>query len=233
MRLDVFLAEQNKDLSRSRISDLIKRGFVLVDDKPVTKPGFSVLENHKVEIIKTDLLASRAGEKLEHALDAFQIPLRDLTIIDVGASTGGFTDLAIKSGAKHVYAYDVGRDQMVDYLKSHPQVSSFEETNILDVKVPENDLCLIDVSFTSVFPILKHLKNQTDTILFLLKPQFESEGQGLKKGILKDEKVLKRIMAKTTQTIIEIGFNVKGFTPSPIKGKDGNQEFLFLIQKGS
>src|SRR5690606_19756089 len=117
-----------------------RRGFVLVDGKTVTKPGFEVSGNETFEILKTDLLASRAGEKLEHAIDVFGLSLDGLTIIDVGASTGGFTDLSLKCGAKHVYAYDVGHDQMVDYLKNHPQVSNFEGTNILDVAIPENDL---------------------------------------------------------------------------------------------
>jgi len=232
MRLDIYLSEKNKDLSRSRISDLIKRGFVLVDGKTINKPGYEVTGNETFEILKSDLLASRAGEKLEHAVDVFGISLNGLIVIDVGASTGGFTDFSIKAGAKHVYAYDVGHDQMVEHLKNHPQVSNFEGTNILDVAIPLNDLVLIDVSFTSVFPILKYLKDYTKRILFLLKPQFEAEGQGLnKKGILRDEKVLKRIMEKNTKTIIEIGFKIKGFTPSPIKGKDGNQEFLFLIER--
>ncbi len=231
MRLDLHLANKHPELSRSKISDLIKRGYVFVDEKKITKAGFLVTDANHIEIKKEEIYVSRAGEKLVYALDVFNISLKDLNIIDVGASTGGFTDASLRRGAFHVYAYDVGKDQMVEQLKNHPQVTSFEETNILDVKLPNHDLCLVDVSFTSVLPILNHLSSQTDSIVFLLKPQFETEGEGLKKGILKDQKVLQKVLDKTIRHIHSLNFRIKGYTQSPIKGKDGNQEFLFYICK--
>ncbi|VEU82178.1 TlyA family RNA methyltransferase [Acholeplasma hippikon] len=232
MRLDVFLAENYSEYTRSKISDLIKRGFVTVNDKTVTKPGYEVIGTEDVKIVKEDIYASRAGEKLAHAIEIFSLNFKDLTVIDVGASTGGFTDVSLKNGAKHVFAYDVGTMQLLERLKNDERVTSLENTNILDVMVPENDICVIDVSFTSVLPILDHLKEQTNEIVFLLKPQFEATKDALnKKGVLKDQKVLSRIIEKTTKFITTIGYEVKGFTKSPIKGKEGNEEFLFYIRR--
>lgn len=232
MRLDVFLAEKYTAYSRSKIADLIKRGFVQVDKKTITKPGAEITGLEDVKIVKEDIFASRAGEKLDHAIHVFSLEFYDKTVIDVGASTGGFTDCALKNGAKHVFAYDVGTDQLIERLRLDDRVTSLENTNILDVKLPSNDICVIDVSFTSVLPILTHLKDQTNEIVFLLKPQFESEKDGLnKKGVLKDQKILQRIIEKTTKFVISIGFQIKGFTKSPIKGKEGNEEFLFYISR--
>lgn len=232
MRLDIFLSEKYNEYSRSKISDLIKRGYILVDNKVITKPGFEITGNEEIAIVKEEIFASRAGEKLDHAVHTFGLNLMDKVVIDVGASTGGFTDVSLRNGAKHVYAYDVGTDQLISRLKEDPRVTSFENTNILDVKVPLNDICVIDVSFTSVLPILEHLKDQTNEIMFLLKPQFESKKEGLsRKGVLKDQKILQRIIENTTRFITSIGYEIKGFTKSPLKGKEGNEEFLFLISR--
>lgn len=232
MRLDVYLAESQTDYSRSKISDLIKRGYITVDGIVQSKPGFEVTGQEVIKIEKEDIYASRAGEKLDHALNLFDISVKDYTVIDVGASTGGFTDVCLKHGAKHVYAYDVGENQLIERLLNDERVTSLEKTNILDINVPKNDLVVIDVSFTSVLPILTHLKLQTNEIIFLLKPQFETFKEGLnKKGILKDEKILKRIIEKTTQHIFSMGYQINGFTKSPIKGKEGNEEFLFYITR--
>lgn len=231
MRLDLYLANHKDIKTRSKASDLIKRGFIAVNGKVVKKAGYEINETDQIEVLTDTFFASRGGEKLLHALDAFGLSLKDLIIVDVGASTGGFTDVSLKEGAKQVYAYDVGKNQMIDALKHHPQVKSFEETNILDIELPEHDLCLIDVSFTSVIPILNHVSKTSKRILFLLKPQFETEGKGLKKGILKDEKMHQIVMKQTTKHITQLNYLIKGFVPSPIAGKDGNKEYLFYIER--
>lgn len=231
MRLDLYLANHKDIKTRSKASDLIKRGFVAVNGKVVQKAGYEINEGDQVEVLTETFYASRGGEKLIHALQAFSLSLKGLVIVDVGASTGGFTDVALKEGAKFVYAYDVGKDQMIESLKKHPQVESHEETNILDVQLPTHDLCLVDVSFTSVLPILKYLSNHSKRILFLLKPQFETEGKGLKKGILKDQKLHLKVMDQTTKHVTQLNYLIKGFVPSPIVGKDGNKEYLFYIER--
>ncbi len=231
MRLDLYLAKHKDIKTRSKASDLIKRGFIAVNGKVVIKAGYELNDDDHVEVLTDTFYASRGGEKLFHALQAFSLLLKDLVIVDVGASTGGFTDVALKEGAKFVYAYDVGKDQMIESLRNHPQVESHEETNILDVKLPEHDLCLIDVSFTSVLPILSYVATYSKRILFLLKPQFETEGKGLKKGILKDQKMHQMVMNQTTKHVTQLNYLIKGFVPSPIVGKDGNKEYLFYIER--
>lgn len=219
----------HEDITRSQFSDHIKRGFVTVNDKVVLKPAFEVEAADVVVFNKTELFVSRGGEKLTHAIEVFDVAIKDKVVIDVGASTGGFTQTALNYGAKHVFAYDVGSNQMVESLKNDPRVSSYEQTNILDVVIPPNDLCVIDVSFTSVLPILSHLKAYTKEMIILLKPQFETTKDKLKKGILKSEKEVASIIEKTTKHIKSIGFQIIGFTPSPITGKAGNQEYLIHI----
>jgi len=217
------------DITRSQFSDYIKRGFVTVNDKVILKPAFEVTTNDVVIFNKAEVFVSRGGEKLTHAIEVFDVSLKNKVVVDVGASTGGFTQTALNFGAKHVFAYDVGTNQMVDRLKKDPRVSSYEQTNILDVIIPPNDLCVIDVSFTSVLPILSHLKGYTNEMIILLKPQFETTKDKLKKGVLKSEKEVALIIEKTTKHIKLLGFQIIGFTPSPITGKAGNQEYLIHI----
>ncbi|WP_025725281.1 TlyA family RNA methyltransferase [Acholeplasma granularum] len=232
MRLDVYLTTKYPEYTRSKLSDLIKRGFVTVNGNQIIKPGFIVDSSMDIKLTKKDIFVSRAGEKLDDALDLFNLSVTNFTVIDVGASTGGFTQSVLSRGANHVYAYDVGKNQLDEKLKEDKRVTSFEETNILDVNVPSNDLIVIDVSFTSVLPILTHLSTQTSQIIFLLKPQFEGEIKHLKKGILKSEKIINQIIENTTKHINYLNYKIKGFTKSIIKGKEGNQEYIFYITKG-
>lgn len=229
MRLDKYLNQKYPEYTRSKYQDLIKRGHVLVNGKAIFKTGHQINENDNIVINKDIIYKSRAADKLKYALNIFNISLLNKIIIDVGASTGGFTDLSLKEGAKMVYAYDVGSNQMEESLIKNPKVKSFEKTNILSVLIPNNDICLVDVSFTSIIPILNHLKNQTNEILFLLKPQFEVTKKDLKKGILKDLKKHDLVLKKMIAYINDINYQIKGFTKSPILGKDGNIEYVFHI----
>lgn len=233
MRLDIFLNQKYPEYSRSKLSDFIKRGFVTVNDKVITKPGYIVHDLDEILLVKDDIFVSRAGEKINYAFDLFDMDLRDLYVVDVGASTGGFTQSAILRGAAHVFAYELGKDQMVLELKQDPRVTSYEGTNILDVLLPNHDLAMVDVSFTSVIPILNHLSQFSKEIIFLLKPQYEVDPSLLKNGILKEPKVVSRLIDKIYQTIRTLGYEVKGFTMSPVKGKEGNQEYIFYMTRGS
>jgi len=229
MRLDHYLVAQQMVRSRSQATDLIKRGLVTVDDKVITKTGFEV-DSQIIKIVEEPQFASRAGEKLLQAIIDFNISFRDKTVIDIGSSTGGFTDCALQYGAKEVYAYDVGTDQMIESLRLDPRVHCNEETNILDVKVPHADIILIDVSFTSIEPILKHLMGFEGEIIALIKPQFEAGHVFFKHGVLKDLKIHRKILEDVLQKVELMSFQINDLTKSGLKGKSGNQEYVLYLK---
>jgi 23S rRNA (cytidine1920-2'-O)/16S rRNA (cytidine1409-2'-O)-methyltransferase len=230
MRLDHYLVEQNLVKSRSHATDLIKRGLVLVSGTIQTKPGFDLSNDDFIEIIENSLFVSRAGEKLFKALVDLKLDMHDKIVIDIGSSTGGFTDCVLQQGAKEVYAYDVGRDQMDVTLKKDPRIHLFEETNILDVTLPLADVILIDVSFTSIKPIFKHLKGFEHEIIALIKPQYEAGPIHFKKGVLKDEKMHRKILIDVINEVVTLGFHPVKLLKSELKGKQGNQEYLLYIK---
>lgn len=232
MRLDKYLTEKGLVKSRSQGQDIIKRGFVKVNDQVVLKTGYDIKEDDLIAVEKEVFYVSRGAEKILHAIHMFDIDLSEKTVVDVGASTGGFTQVCLSQGASKVYAYDVGKNQLDNQLRVDKRIISFEETNILDVKLPPHDMCVIDVSFTSIIPILTHVMQFSNEIVFLLKPQYETDGKHLKKGVIKSEKTQQQVIEKTIQAINNIKFKLIGFTPSPITGKDGNKEYLFYITRG-
>ena len=228
MRLDVYLLEQHYVKSRSQATDFIKRGLVSINNQVVLKPGYKITDNDLIKIEEEKHFVSRAGEKLYHALNDFEVSLSDKVIIDVGSSTGGFTDCSIQEGAKLVYAYDVGTEQMDFHLRNHPKIKLYEQTNFLDVEIVDADVCLIDVSFTSILPIMKHLKGFKGEILALIKPQFEA-GHNKFKGVLKDRKLIEHILKDVLEEIKSLGFHLVGLKKAHLKGKKGNQEFILYI----
>lgn len=228
MRLDQYLLEKNLVKTRSQATDYIKRGLVLNHDDLILKPGYQVKDDDLIKLVAKKHFVSRAGEKLFHAIVEFDIVLHDKVVIDVGSSTGGFTDCALDQGAKEVYAYDVGSEQMDLELRKDSRIHLFEQTNFLDVDVPKADMCLVDVSFTSVMPIIKHLKGFNKEMLILIKPQFEA-GHNKFKGVLKDKKMHEHILKNILGEVISLGFHVVGIKKSFIKGKKGNQEYVLYI----
>ena len=233
MRLDLYLVEQDLVKSRSQATDLIKRGLVKVNDIVQTKPGFELKNDDFIEITEISRFVSRAGDKLFKALLDLRVDMRDKIVIDIGSSTGGFTDCALQEGAKEVYAYDVGDHQMDETLKKDERIHLFENTNILDVKIPEADLILIDVSFTSIKPIFKHIQGFKGEIIALIKPQFEAGPIHFKKGILKDQKMHHKILLDVISEVIDLGFHPVKLLKSELKGKQGNQEYLLYIRPGN
>jgi 23S rRNA (cytidine1920-2'-O)/16S rRNA (cytidine1409-2'-O)-methyltransferase len=229
MRLDLYLVQNNYAKTRSQASDMIKRGLVTIDGKIITKTGYDY-QNELIKIDQEHIFVSRAGEKLNQFLLDSNISLNDKIIIDIGSSTGGFTEVSILNGAKLVYAYDVGKDQMDKQLKALKQVILNEETNILDVTLPESDLILIDVSFTSIKPILKHLIGYQKEIICLIKPQFEAGNIHFKQGVLKDMKKHQEILFDVLNEVVQLGFKIKDLKKSSIKGKMGNQEYFLYIK---
>ncbi|MDX9691099.1 MAG: TlyA family RNA methyltransferase [Acholeplasmataceae bacterium] len=230
MRIDLYLVEEGLCKSRSQAQDLIKRGLVSVDDEIVTKTGFDI-KNHSVKIMEEVRFVSRSGEKLLQAIVDFHIDLNGKIIVDIGSSTGGFTDCSLQHGAKHVYAYDVGTNQMDETLKKDPRISLFEQTNILDVNIPTNDLVLIDVSFTSIMPIISHIESSNNEAICLIKPQFEAGNINFTQGVLKDMKKHKTILHDVINHMMSYGYYVYGLEKADLKGKQGNQEYIIHIKK--
>ncbi len=228
MRLDHYLVEQGLATTRSQASDLIRRGLVLVDGVVASKTGIEI-NSQTIELISESKFVSRAGEKLYQALVDFNIDLHGKIAIDIGSSTGGFTDCALQNGIHFVYAYDVGTDQMDSKLRNHKQIELHEETNILSVQIPQADIIFIDVSFTSIKPILDHLKGFKGEMVCLVKPQFEAGPKYLKQGILKDQKRTEIVLVDVLNHVKNLGFFIGGLKKSSLKGKSGNQEYILYI----
>lgn len=230
MRLDQYLTSARLVGSRSQAYDYIKRGFVYVNDQKELKPSRDI-STERVEIRKDIQFVSRAGEKLQGAILDFEISFDDKIVIDIGSSTGGFTQCALMHGAKKVFSYDVGKDQMDRELKKDSRIELFEETNILDVSLPMADIILIDVSFTSIKPIFSHLQGFTKEIIALIKPQFEAGPIRFKKGVLHDQKMHQLILNDVMDHVVSLGFRIAGLKKSVLKGKLGNQEYVMYLHK--
>ncbi len=239
-RLDLRLVKEGLAQSRGRAQAMIMSGKVLVNQQPVDKPGAQVFDEDQV-VFKGEGLpfVSRGGVKLAAALTGFDLNPSGLFCLDVGASTGGFTDCLLQNGAEHVYAVDVGYGQLAWPLRRNPRVTVFERTNIrhMDVdSLPQKiDLATVDVSFISlkiVVPaILKFMKSEA-RIISLIKPQFEvGKGQVGKGGVVKDASLHERVIQSLSAFFSEIGLAVGSVLPSPVLGPKGNREFLILLEK--
>ena len=240
MRLDNYLVEKGFILSRSKSQMAIKNGNIYVD-KCIKKNSFQVNDNNLIEI-KGELLkyVSRAGYKLEKAIDVFKLNLNNKIMIDIGSSTGGFCDCALKNNVSKIYAIDVGTNQMVDEIKNNEKVYLFENTdfrNIDSIKFNDANLITIDVSFisvTKIIPKISELKN-IEEIVCLIKPQFEC-GKDIAdkyKGIVLNKDIHFEVINKIIKEFNNIGFYNNGFTSSPIKGGSGNIEYLVYLTKNN
>jgi 23S rRNA (cytidine1920-2'-O)/16S rRNA (cytidine1409-2'-O)-methyltransferase len=234
-RLDILLFELGLVDSRKKASDLIKEGKVFVDGFLVNKPSKEFFGNEKIEITEVLKYVSRAGLKLEGAYKEFKFDIKDKVAVDVGTSTGGFTDFLLQNGVKKVYAVDVGTNQLVEKLKNDNRVVSLEKTDIRKVELPEKaDLAVVDVSFISLelvlHSIVKLLKEDGE-IVVLVKPQFEVGKENISKGgIVKDEKAKKLVLENIKKNAESLGLKVVGEMISPIKGGDGNEEYFLYIK---
>jgi len=227
-RIDEVLVEEGFAPTRSQAKQLIEEEVVFYDGKKVKKAGKKIPSPDKLEIQTTSTYVGRGARKLEAAIEKFQIDPSQKIVADVGASTGGFTDYLLQKGAQKVYAIDVGHSQLAEKLRNNPAVINMEKTDIRDVEeLPEKvDLAVVDLSFISLKLVLEKITSlikPKGQIIILIKPQFEVGKEGLgKNGIVKDKELTKKIL-EDFRTICE------RIIPSPIKGKEGNQEYLGFI----
>ncbi len=226
--------------SRARAQAIILGGGVTVDGLVITKPGAPVDSDATVALVSEPMpYVSRGGLKLEHALDAFDLDVRGVTAMDVGASTGGFTDVLLKRGAARVYAIDVGYGQLAWELRNDSRVVVMERTNIRHVTslAEEIELAVVDVSFISlrtVLPALSPLLADRATVVALIKPQFEAgRGQVGKKGVVRDPVVWERVLSHVLSAALDAGWHLAGLERSPILGPAGNVEFLAHLRRGT
>ena len=239
-RLDVLLVERGLQESRQRAQAAIMSGEVFVAGQRVDKPGTAVAEDAQIEVRGGTLAyVSRGGLKLEKAMAAFPIDLNGAVCADIGASTGGFTDCMLQNGAEKVYAVDVGYGQLAWKLRSDPRVVCLERTNaryLTREQIPDVlDFASIDVSFISlklIFPALYELLRQGGHIACLIKPQFEAGREKVgKKGVVRDPAVHLEVLEHFLDHARENHFTVLGITYSPIRGPEGNIEYLGYLEK--
>lgn len=239
MRFDLAITEMFSEISRSRAAQRIKNGDFTVNGRLIKKPSHTIHEGDRIEESRNSIpFVSRGGLKLEAALERFSVSVQDQVCMDVGASTGGFTQCLLNHGAKLVYAIDVGDCQLSDSLRTNPQIQVMENRDIRSIQLEEIDvrpkIIVADVSFISIRKIwadIVRLSDQGARFLLLFKPQFETEKKALSKnGIVRNPKVVLQSLRKLIFELEADHYYLQGIIPSPIKGKKGNFEFLLHIE---
>lgn len=234
-RLDIIISEKFS-LSRSRARQLIEEELVKVEKQIVTKPSYMIEEDVDIEIAKHKSYVSRGAYKLLKAIDFFNLDFSGRVVLDMGASTGGFTEVSLEAGAKKVYSVDVGRGELDKSIACRSNVINMEGRDIRTITKTECsdvDIVVGDLSFISlkhIFPIIKNLFNKIECVL-LFKPQFECGKDLAKKykGVIKDKGIHKKLIKEIFEEIKIYDFSISNFTYSPIKGKSGNIEYLLHL----
>jgi len=235
MRLDQYLTKKFDIQSRNKASELIKSKKVQVDNKIITKPSFIVEEQADIKILEDDFFVSRAAYKLKYFLDEININLKDLNTLDIGSSTGGFTQILLNNYVNRVTCVDVGSNQLHEKIKNNKKILFYENTDIREFKSNEKfDLVTCDVSFISILNIIEDINRLAkNKIIILFKPQFEV-GKNIKrdkKGVVKDKKAILKARERFIDTTKVLNWNLKYSSYSKIQGKDGNEEELFYFDK--
>ena len=242
VRLDLYLAQKGFTESREKAKALIMSGIVYVNDQKELKAGRDVKSDDIVEVRGSTLrYVSRGGLKLEKAMQEFPIDLKDCTCMDIGASTGGFTDCMLQNGAKKVYSIDVGYGQLAWKLRSDERVVNMERTNFRYVthnEIPEEiDFASVDVSFISlkiILPVMYELLKDDGEAVCLIKPQFEAGREKVgKKGVVRDVNVHIEVIENIVAFASQQKFKVSGLSFSPVKGPEGNIEYLIYLKKNN
>lgn len=236
MRLDVYLVEKGLAVSRAKAQEFIKNGSVLVGGKAICKPSYEIAEGDAAEVLENPLqrYVGRGGLKLEAALSAFRIPVEGQVALDVGASSGGFTDCLLQNGARRVYAVDSGSGQLHPSLLADERVENRENTNARYLSAadfsPRPTLAVMDVSFISqtlIHAALAEVLPAGGILVTLIKPQFELDRAALdKKGVVKNEKLRQRAVERVKASALTHGFAPLGCMESVITGGDGNVEYI-------
>ena len=240
-RLDLILVERELFETREKAKREIMAGNVIVNEQVETKAGTMFMDNDKLKIRIKDKLkyVSRGGLKLEKAIKTWDLDFKDKLVLDIGASTGGFTDCALQNGAKYVYSVDVGKNQLDWKLRNDERVLSLEEMHIKDLKQEDINnekvnFIVIDVSFislTKVIPYFKKFLAKTGKIVMLVKPQFEVGREKIgRNGVVENEEYHDEAIKKIISFSKESGYELLGVEESPIRGTKGNKEFLMLLK---
>ena len=241
MRLDSFLKENGYASTRTRAKALIEEGAVTVNGKVITKPAYDVEESAAVSVSDIFRYVGRGGLKLEAALASFPISCDGCVVLDIGASSGGFTDCALQNGAKKVYALDVGQGQLAECLRNDVRVTCLENYNARYLKTedfdPKPNFVTMDVSFISqtlILPALAAILEPGAVLVSLIKPQFEAGRHAVRHGgIVRDEGYRQAAIDRVLQSAKNYGLEFKKIIPSPILGGDGNKEYLAYFIMGT
>jgi len=236
VRLDSYLVENGLFESRNRASYAIKSGLVSVDAKVVTKPSFRVDELANVQVQESKFYVSRAAKKLEEYFKEYVLPIEGARCLDIGSSTGGFTQMLLENGASSIDCVDVGKEQLHNSLRENSKVNIFEQTDIRDFKSEPYDLIVSDVSFISLLKIVDSvdiLSSSNTTICLLFKPQFEV-GLGVKrdsKGVVLDKNAIESAKRAFELKTEELGWQIVDTRESRVSGKEGNIEYFYTFVK--
>jgi len=233
-RLDQELVGRGLVPTRSQAESYIKLGQVKVNDTIIEKAGWQVSDSDKITLVTDDRYVSRAALKLKSVTEKLQLNFKDKVVLDVGSSTGGFTDFALQHGAKKVIAVDVGTNQLHPSLRGDKRIELHEQTDIRDFKTNENlDLVVVDVSFISlreVLPAISKLMTQNSLLVAMVKPQFEAGAELKNKGIIKNEKI-RRTVLQQIETWVQNLFVLMDKADSEVTGQKGNRERFLLLKK--
>ena len=237
IRLDNLLVDRKMVESRSQAESYIKLGKITVDGVKRTKPGFFVDADSELKILQRVQYVSRAGLKLESVAKKMRIDFRNKTVLDVGSSTGGFTDYSLKNGANKVIAVDVGTDQLHPKLRLNKKVELHEKTDIRNFKTDQKiDVVVIDVSFISIkeiLPSVVNLSNKNTKIVAMVKPQFEAGRNGTVNGVVKNNSYRRKILQDFENWCRSNNLYIENKRDSEVKGMKGNQERFYILRKTS
>lgn len=235
MRLDLYLTENFDIQSRNKAHEIIKAGKIKVNGKTVSKPSFEVDESSNIKILEEDFFVSRAAYKLKYFLDGLKLDISNKEALDIGSSTGGFTQILLLNSVKNVTCVDVGTNQLHEKIKNDKRIKFFEKQDIRTFQSDKKfDIVTCDVSFISVLNIMDDINRLSkDEIIILFKPQFEvgTNVKRDKKGVVKDKKAIVKAREKFLDHCKLLDWKLKYSEPSKLEGKDGNEEELFYFNK--
>ena len=235
MRLDLYLTNYFDIQSRNKAAELIKAKKVKVDGKIISKPSFITSKEHNIELLEDEFYVSRAAYKLKYFVEEFNINLENIEALDIGSSTGGFTQILLEKGVKSVVCVDVGSNQLHERIKDDKRITFYENQDIRTFESKKKfEVVTCDVSFISILNIIKHIDLQAkNEIIILFKPQFEvgTNVKRDKKGVVKDSKAITKSRNKFLDECKLLAWNLKASAKSKLEGKDGNEEELFYFDK--